>query len=300
MMLPLLLAALVASETPQPAAAGTPPPLVSTGHAEPGAAGLEVFWAHAWDEAVEWARKIPNGRILIYFADEDCAECSRMEALIIPTTSFYAFTRDKVPVRIYRSTAEGKRLSERLRVTDVPTWILVTPDLVVSGMQVGSTSQLGWIDTFIRAEAGWAGYRKTLADEAANPSEPALVFEAAKATYQRGGDDLAEPRFKRLIAAKSTSAEIRERSLAYLASIEMDAKRIPEATKHLDELLRIAKDPTLRERAELRRADVEIARGRHDLAIHRLEEFKKAHPLSPLYKEADALLDLLKKKEHDK
>ena len=309
MMLPLLLAALVASETPQPAAAGSPPAAASapagepqaasTGSAEPGAVP-EVFWARTWDEAVDWAKKIPNGRILIYFADEDCGDCMRMEALVIPTTSFYAFTRDKVPVRIYRSTAEGKRLAGRLHVTDVPTWIVVTPDLVVSGMQTGATTQIGWVETFIKAETGWARYRRTLADEAANPSDPALVFEAAKATYQRGGDELAEPRFKRLIAAKSTPAAIRERSLAYLASIEMDANRIPEATKHIDELLRTAKDPMLRERAELRRADVEIARGRNDLAIQRLEAFKKAHPLSPLTKEADALLDLLKKKGKDK
>ena len=46
----------------------------------------------------------------------------------------------------------------------------------------------------------------------------------------------------------------------------------------------------LKQRAELRRADLEIARGRKDLAAGRLKNFKAQHPLSPLVSEADELL----------
>jgi hypothetical protein len=261
-----------------------------TGEAHPDAAGLQVAWAYSWDDAVAAAKKLPSGRILLSFVDEDCGECRRMDALVVPSTSFWAFTRDKIPLRVVRATPEGKRLTERFRIPEVPAWLVVTPDMVVSGAQIGSTTQQGWIDTFIRSEQGWATYQKRLDAEAADPADDALVFDVAKETFKRGGDNLAEPRFRRLAGSAKTPWELREQSYAYLVSIEMDAGRLDEAAKDLDVLLTNAKDPMLKQRAELRRADLEIARGRKDLAAGRLKNFKAQHPLSPLVPEADELL----------
>jgi hypothetical protein len=41
---------------------------------------------------------------------------------------------------------------------------------------------------------------------------------------------------------------------------------------------------------------VDIARGRNDLAARRLAAFKKEHPMSPLVKDADAVLAALKQR----
>src|ERR1700682_3878545 len=137
-----------------------------TGEAHPDAAGLQVAWAYSWEDAVAAAKQLPKGRILLSFVDEDCGECQRMDALVVPSTSFWAFTRDKVPLRVVRSTPEGKRLTERFRVPEVPSWLVVTPDMVVCGAQIGSTTQMVWVDTFIRSEQGWAAYQKRLEAEA--------------------------------------------------------------------------------------------------------------------------------------
>jgi predicted negative regulator of RcsB-dependent stress response len=194
------------------------------------------------------------------------------------------------------STAEGKDLARRLRIRGTPTWIVVTPELLECGRQEGPTTQQGWVDAFIQVERGWAGYRKVLADEAADPSNPQLVFEAARLTYQRGGGALAEARFQRLARDSKTPAAIKEQTLGYLTSLEMESGRFDEAVAHLDTLIATAQDPVLKMRAELRRADVEIARGRKDLATWRLKEFVKAHPDAPLAAEAQALLDALQGK----
>ena len=119
------------------------------------------------------------------------------------------------------------------------------------------------------------------------------MFEVARQTYQRGGRELSESRFRRLASDPKAPADVREQSLAYLASIDLDAGRLDDATARLDTLIASAKNPQLKERAELRRADVELARGRKDLAANRLREFTKAHPESPLAGEAKALLDAL-------
>jgi len=41
--------------------------------------------------------KAGDGRILVELTANGCGECERQEALVIPSTSFYHFTKDKVP-----------------------------------------------------------------------------------------------------------------------------------------------------------------------------------------------------------
>ena len=292
---PIVLAALLALQVPSsPAPAGPSPQDAPGPAAVSGPAGLEVPWSGTWDEAVEAARKIPNGRILVYFSDDDCGACQRMEALVIPSTSFFAFTRDKAALRVTLRSPEGQTLAARLRVRDAPSWVVVTPDLLVTGRQSGPTTQMGWVQTFVEAERHWASYRKLLDAEKADPSDLRVVFDVARETFKRGGDSLAEPRFARLAGDTRTPPDLREQSLAYLATIQLDAGRPEEAAASLDRLLAIATDPALKQKAQLRRAEVEIARGRKDLAVGRLRDFRKDWPGSPLLPEVDKLLEALK------
>jgi len=296
LLAPLVVSAALAIAPPAKAAKpkARPTPAASEkGSARPAPAGGEILWTKTWDEAVAAAKKKPEGRILIEFTEPRCGDCLRLESLVIPSTSFYAFMHDKVPVQLDRTKPEGARLAQRLGVIELPAWVIVTPDLLLCGIQTGSTNQSGWFATFAKTEESWAEYRKKLEKEKLEPANEDLAFDIAQETFKRGGDKLAEPRF-RALATSASKPELRERSLAYLASIELDAGRIDDAGRDLDQLLATAKDPALRERAELRRADVDIARGHGDLAAQRLAAFKKEHPSSPLVKDADAVLAALK------
>jgi predicted negative regulator of RcsB-dependent stress response len=290
-LVPLFVAALALAPAPQ--AAPQAPPSPGTGSAKAAPAGRDVVWASSFEEAVAKAKEMPDGRILIEFTEPRCGECMRIEALVVPSTSFYSFTRDKVPVKVDRSTDDGRKLADRLGVNAMPAWAVVTPDLLLCGIQIGNTNQYGWITTFTRTEQSWAAYRKKLDDEKKDPSNEDLVFDIAQETFKRGGDKLAEPRFRKL-ATSASKPMLKEESLAYLASIELDSNRVDEAARDLDTLLAIGKDAELHEKAQLRRADVDIARGRGDLALKRLAAFKKEHPGSPRVKEVDAILAALK------
>jgi len=298
-MLALLTLLPALAQQPASPSAATPssaPASAEKGSAVAGPAGLEVVWARTLAEATEGAKRLKDGRILIFFVEPDCGQCDRMAALVAPSTSFFSFTRDKVPLYEDVSTPEGKDLARRLRIRGTPSWIVVTPELLECGRQEGPTTQQGWVEAFIQAERGWAGYRKLLAAETAEPANLQLVFDAAHQMYQRGGGAQSESRFRRLASDAQAPATIREQSLGYLTSLEMESGRFDEAVSHLDTLIATAQDPALRQRAELRRADVEIARGRKDLAVGRLREFRKAHPGSSLDGEARALLDALQGK----
>jgi hypothetical protein len=298
-LLPLFVAAAMAAQAPAHAAPSADQDHSTHDHdskkgsAEAGPARLAVTWQHTWEDAVREAKKLPNGRIIINLADEDCGECERMDSLVIPSTSFYSFAKGKVPVRLLRSSEDGKKIAEHFGITRVPAWLVVTPDLILCGLLVGSESQAGWFNNFIETEKNWAAYRMKLDQEQKTPGDTDLVFAIAEESYKRGSDLLSESRFRRLSVDERVKPAIRDQSLAYLAMIELDAKRIPEAAKDLEQLLKTAEDPKLRERAELRLADVEIARSRLDLAAERLRRFKKDHPASPLVAEADELLKAL-------
>ena len=272
-----LLAGPQAAQTPAPPAPAEPEPL----------------WSSSLDEAIGRAREIPDGRILVELRTATCPECKRMADLVYPSASFRAFVKDKVPVTLDREGADGQKLAQRFGVRVSPAWLVLTPDLLLCGRQEGESNQSTWIDRFIESEKGWAAFRRRIDEEKASPSDTALVFAVAEEAYRRYGNDMAEGRFRRLAADPKTAPEIRERSLAYLASIALDARRLDDAEKALTELLAVAKDPVLRERAELRLADVEVGRGNRARAAERLEAFLKAHPESPARPQVESLLQAL-------
>jgi predicted negative regulator of RcsB-dependent stress response len=278
--------------TPSSGGASMPAP-PATGSAHAGPAGMDVIWAPTVEQAQESARGMRNGRILIFFTDRDCGECDRMLKIIAPSTSFFAFTRDKVPVPVAISDPAGLELARKMRVVGVPTWIVATPDLLECSRQEGVTTQQGWVETFIQGERSWAGFQRAQAAEKDHPGDLGAVHDVARQLFERGAREQAEGRFRRLAADPNASADVREEANAYLASIDLDSGRLDEATLILDDLSKNAKSSQIRERAELRRADIEVARGRRDLAAHRLKEFRKAHPDSPLAAEAGMLLDAL-------
>ena len=112
----------------------------------------EPIWATSFGEAVDRARSMPNGRIFVELVEESCAQCDRMADLVYPSASFRAFLRDKVPVSLLRGSPDGARLSERFAIRGSPSWLVLTPDLLLAGKQEGASNQSTWIERFIVTE----------------------------------------------------------------------------------------------------------------------------------------------------
>ena len=229
---------------------------------------------------IEEARKRGNSRIFVFVDAKQCGDCDRMNALVIPARIFRDFVEDKVVVRVDISSEEGARLGEEYGISSAPAWIVMTPDGVLSWLHKGMTPQAAWLELLSVSEERWKLYQKMLAEETANPTDGQRVFESARETFRRHGDAQAEKGFRRLVDDPSTPPPILEQSLAYLATIEMNGKRLDEAREHLETLLKIGQDPALRERAELRLVEVEIGKNDAAAAKRRLNQFVKAHPNS--------------------
>ncbi len=228
--------------------------------------------------AIEESKKRGNCRIFVFFDAKECSDCERMNALVLPARIFREVVEDKVIVRVDVNSEEGARLGEEYGISSAPAWIVMTPDGLLSWLQKGMTPQGAWLELLSRSEESWTAYQKLVAEAAENPNDGAKVFESARETFRRHGDAQSEKSFSRLVSDPSTPAPILEQSLAYLATIEMNQKKLDEARVHLEALLKIAKDPALRERAELRLVEVEIGKENGAAASARLERFAGSHP----------------------
>lgn len=247
-------------------------------------------WAETFDQAVSRAKATKGGRILVELRDAACPECDRMEKIVYETASFRAFCRDKVPVSVVRSSADGERLAVRFGVRVLPAWLVVTPDLLLCGKQEGATNQSVWVERFVATEKDWAEFQQTLENEKTAKGDPAAVYAAAEAAYRHFGDAMAEERFQRVVKAPNVPPALRDKSLAYLAAIALGANRFDDAEKSLKRIIATSKDPALVEKAELRLADVDLGRGRREAAAERLKAFLAKHPDSPNRPQAEALL----------
>jgi hypothetical protein len=264
-----------------------------TAPSEAGSQDDPPVWAETFDEAVERARAMKGGRILVELRDTRCTECDQMASFVYPSASFRAFTRDKVPVRIVRGTPEAKHLVERYRIRTVPSWLVLTPDLLLAGKQEGESNQSTWINRFIATEREWGEFLRKVEDEKASPSDPAAAMAVGEDAYRRFGDAMAEERFRRVADDRKAPAEMREKALSYLATIALEARRLDEAEKILKQLAATSKDPALREKAELRLVDVEVGRDERRKAADRVKAFLAKYPESPLRPQAEGLLQAL-------
>src|SRR5512146_1147734 len=95
--------------------------------------GTDVAWAPTLADAIERARKLPDGRVLVELWSADCAECQRQESLVIPSRWFFGFMKDKIPVRLGFTSPEGRKMAERFGIPAPPAWLVLTTDGLLSG-----------------------------------------------------------------------------------------------------------------------------------------------------------------------
>ena len=270
-----------------PAAAQALPPPPAAAPASP--------WADTLDEGIARARNLRSRQILVSLSGKDCGPCDRMDALILPARAFDTLFEGVALVRLDWDSPDAKTIAERYQISAPPAWVWLTADGLLVGLAGGSSSQAQWFEAMGATQAAWQKYQAKLDREKADPSDRALVYEVAVETWKRGGEEAAEARFRRLAADPKAPASTRSGSLAYLATIELDRGRANAAEVFLKELLATSEDPAMKERAELRLADVQVMKKNIPLALQLLKKFRKDHPDSPLVAEANKLIAALQR-----
>lgn len=272
-LLLLLLALPAAAQEPTPSV--TPPAHSGRQVSSPGNAD----WAAS---AADARAKATAQKKLVYYEFESpkCGDCRRMQALQYPAFDFEALLIGMVPVKLQLDSPEGKELAKRYSISETPAILIATPEgRLVFLMQ--SFKDIG--DFYRHVHKDLESYRRFAAHVDAQ-DVPTLsaqeAYDSGRQLYLRFDFAAARPRLKRASVAPDATPALRDNALEVLAAAELQLGSSAESRKTIDKLIATTKDPQLKERAELFRAQILLSENKLDEALAFYKKFEKDHPNS--------------------
>ena len=267
-----------------------PTPITSGPVTSPG----NAKWAATPDEAK--ARAAAESKYVFLQFDREgriCGLCRRMDSLLYPAMDFEALLIPMVPVKVQIDSPEGRELSLRYRIHDVPAVVVTTPEgRVVFSME----GFLNAPDFYQHIQSDLEAYRDFARrvegqDIAHLPAKEAL--QTGVELYQRQDSASALPRLRRAIAARDATPKIRDDARELLAAVELDLGEPGAARQTTDRLIATTRDAGRRERAELFRAQIPLAENNPAEALRLFRKFQKDHPNSASRAKVDEMIQKL-------
>jgi anthranilate/para-aminobenzoate synthase component I len=265
-------------------------PVTSPGNAE---------WASSGDEA---RTKAAAQKKLVYYEIESqrCDDCRRMHALLYPAADFEALLIGMVPVRLMLDSEEGKRLAAQYSISQAPAVLIATPSGRLVFLMHGFKDAT---DFYQHARTDLKTYREfakriDAQDVATLPAEEAHT--TGRQLFARFDYAEARPRFRRASMAPDAKPAMRDSAMEGLAASELQLGQPAQARKSIDQLIATTKNPDMKERAELFRAQIPLAENRPAEALELYKRFEKDHPKSKYLEQVRALIARLEPGEPQK
>ena len=285
----LVAAASLSAALGQTAATGKPPasPLPRTVAAnKPGNAD----WAHGFDEAR--SRATDQGKVVfVEFTTKKCGNCYRMDGLLYPSVNFEMTLLRMVPVKLDLDSPDAEPITRRYHVDKAPAVLVVSPGGALIFRMVGFKDDRGFYSHIHNSMNEWDAVNLRIVHEPETIGSSKAELELGKELFRRLDSAEALPRLQRAASAQNAAPAVREEALAYLASAQMELEKFEDARATAQKLMKTAKDPDRREKAELFQAQIMLAEGRQDDARRDFQAFISRHPESKHRAEAKEYLD---------
>jgi hypothetical protein len=277
-------AARLVAQQPTPAAPAAPRRAVkSPGNAE---------WAQSVEEA---RRRAAEQHKLVYyeFASQDCGECGRMESLLYPAFDFEALLVGMVPVRVDLVSRAGTELSELYSIKETPSVAIATPTGRLVFLMQGFKNPRDFFPHVHKSLDAYRAWAKTIDAQDVSTLSAADAYQSARQLFARFDFAESRSRFQRAIAAPDASPATRDGAKEGLAAAELQLKDPAKARQTIDGLIATTKDPEVRERAELFRAQIPLAQNQPEEALVLYKKFQKDHPQSKYKDQVNGLITRL-------
>ncbi len=261
-------------------------------------AGGDSAWLGHPDEAKAVAKKNSQYILVDLYADW-CGWCKKLEHEVFTSDAFRDYAKDFVLLRVdVEDRGPGSKLQADYRVSSLPTMLILDS----RGIEVGTVS--GYFPTagYIQALRRQIGrYEASLQHfEKARVSDDASTLRnLAELLHRRRDGERAAVIYDRLLSLDHTP---HERLL--MLTMAIDAQRIAgdysRARKTAGEATELAtslEQPVLSEQVELLVAQIAQDTGDCDQAEQSLQTFLRAHPKSPMRRQARQLLSALRSDE---
>src|SRR5688572_23315731 len=180
-----------------------------------------AFAGSGWHKSVAAAQKVAkekNQLILVDMFAQWCGWCHRFEREVFPSETFQNATSDIVLLRLdTEDKGEGTKYAQKFGVTQLPTFLLLTPDLSLAGMIRGYAPPKDFLISLNKTRSDYTAFTNRLKNEASIAKDYTQRFELVKDLMARASFDKSEPRLKKLMTEKGVPPAIRDDAYYHLA-----------------------------------------------------------------------------------
>lgn len=268
--------------------------------------GLLTLASTAAAEGPQWldhpdtarsAAKASGHYILVDLYADWCGWCKVLEREVFTTEHFKTFAKDYVLLRVdVEDGGAGSQLQAEYEVASLPTMLILDAD----GIEVGSVSGFSPAARYVsRLNREVIQYEASLRhfDSVRASGDPKAMRSLAETLHRRRDGKRAAALYDRLLEGERTPE-----GRAMLLTMASDARRLggdlERARANAEEAQTLATaldQPILAEQAELLKAQIAQEAGDCAHAKQSLEDFLRAHPKSPMRRQARDLLSTLRR-----
>ena len=247
----------------------------------------------SWHKKVADAQKVArqkNQLILVDMFAQWCGWCHRFEREVFPSEVFQKATEDIVLLRLdTEDRGEGTQYAAKFGVTQLPTFLLLAPDLSLAGVIRGYAPPKEFVGHLDTTRKAYADFQQRVKKEA-SLKDPKQRLELAKEFMERASFDNSEKRLRKLMTEKGVPATVRDDAYYHLAMTYAMQNRFEDGLKTVRSLRAISKTGEPVERAILLAGQIYLQQGNLLGAANEFRSFKKTYPNSPLVKNVDMFL----------
>lgn len=253
-----------------------------------------AFAGGTWHKSVAAAQKVAkekNQLILVDMFAQWCGWCHRFEREVFPSEVFQKATSDIVLLRLdTEDKGEGTQYAQKFGVTQLPTFLVLAPDLSLAGKIAGYAPP----NDFVASLKQTRGEYQTFLDRVKNEGKLAKDYkqrmQLATDFMARGSFDKSDARFKKLMTEKGVPVAFRDEAYYNLAMSYALQNRLDEGLKTVRALQGLSKQGDSVERARLLAGQIYLQQGNLMGAANEFRSFKQTYPTSPLVKTVDRFL----------
>lgn len=237
-----------------------------------------------WHKTVAAAQKVAkekNQLILVDMFAQWCGWCHRFEREVFPSEVFQNATKDIVLLRLdTEDRAEGTQMARQFSVTQLPTFLILAPDLSLAGTIRGYAPPNDFVASLSTTRKSYEGFLAKVKNEPKIAKDYKQRLELAKEFMMRSTWDKAELRLKKLMAEKGVPAAIRDEAYYHLAMTYVMQNKLDEGMKTIRSLQTLSKLGDAVERARMLAGQIYLQQGNLMAAANEFRSFKQQYPNS--------------------
>jgi thioredoxin-related protein len=247
-------------------------------------------WHKTLDEAAAEAKRT-NKMILVDMYADWCGWCKRFEREVYPSEQFQAIAKNLVLLKLDTEDGkEGTELAQRWNVTSLPTFVMLTPELVLAGYLRGYAPPDQFVQRIADAETAYFEFRKRVLNEPKDTPDSKRM-ELTGELIGRGDFDEAEKRLRQHVTSRDHA--VRDEAYFNLALVYRMKGSFELASKTAQKGIEVSEAGEYAERMQLLVAELYLEQQNYKAALAEYKRFKNRYPNSAMMGSVDFIVPQL-------